>query len=246
MIAALLLAALGPCASPEGCTAKLRGPPELVAAARVALGRVKLVEGEPKAPPQKLDTKVLRGDVAFSIELEPAGDGGELIVRALSLHRPPSVYGLTRVKPQALPKPKDRARALEIALKRGIEQAMEDLSAQLAEAAGQGKRTLKLSVRVNGLGSDARKHVTEQFIPCIKGQFDQLGAVTEPHEVAGYLEDVVEYAPVKDEPRDALQWQANRLRELSNGAKAKCLPPARYLAKFRPDTVNRGIIVELE
>lgn len=245
MIAALLLAALGPCASPEACTAKLRGPPELVAAARGALARLTLVESEPKSPPQKLEPKVLRGDVSFSIELEPAA-GGEIIVRALSLHRPVSVYGLTRVKPQALPKPKDRARALELAMKRGIEQAMEDLAAQLAEAAGQGKRTLKLSVRVNALGSDARKHVAEQFIPCLKGQFDQLGAVTEPREIAGYLEDVVEYAPVKDEPRDALQWQANRLRELSNGAKAKCLPPPKYLAKFRPDSVNRGIIVELE
>lgn len=243
MIWAVLLGALGPCAELKECTAKVRAPTELLAGARQALKLAGLPEGEPRAAPQQLDPRVLRGDVAFSIEVEP--DGDELVVRALSLHRPPSVYGLVRVKPQALPNPKQRARAVEVALRGGISRAMDDLAAQLAEAAGQGRRVLKLSVRVSGLGSGPRQYVGETFIPCLKGQFDLLGPVTEPHEVAGYLEDELEYAPEKEEPRDSLEWQANRLRAAAVGAKAQCPPPAKHVARFSADTVNRGVLIEL-
>ncbi len=243
MIFGLLLAALGPCAELQACTAKVRAPAELVADARVALGLARLTESEPKTPPSRIDAKVLRGDVAFSIEVEPQGD--ELVVRALSLHRPPSMFGRAVVKPQALANPKQRARAVQIALRGGIERAMEDLAAQLAESAGQGRRVLKLSVRVSGLSQPARQYVAETFLPCLKGQFDLLGPVTEPRDVAGYLEDEVEYAPVTGEPRDSLEWQAGRLREASLGAKAQCPPPQKHLARFSADAVNRGVIVEL-
>lgn len=243
MIALLLLGALGPCADLAQCTARVKAAPELQAAVKAALTRVRLPEGEPKAAPQKLEPKVLRGDVAFTIEVEAAGE--ELLVRAVSQHRAPSIYGLVKVKPQPLSKPKDKAKALEIALRGGIERAMENLSEQLSEAAGQGKRTVRLSVKVNGLDLEARRHVVESFFPCLKGQFDALGAVTEPHEVSGYLEDVVDYVPTKDEPRDSLQWQANRLRATTVGEKAQCHPPAKYVAKFSADEVGRGVLVEL-
>src|SRR5262245_53479241 len=111
LIAALILSSLGPCADVSSCTAKVRAPAELVAPAKAAPKRLRRPEGEPKAPPAKIAPASLRGDTAFGIELEPQGD--ELIVRALSLHRPPSVYGLVRVKPQVPSSPKLKARALE-------------------------------------------------------------------------------------------------------------------------------------
>lgn len=242
-IALLLLAGLGPCAEASACTAKLRAPADQLPALRAGLVRVGLPEGEPK-PAAKLEPKVLRGDTAFALEVEAKAEG--TVVRALSLHRPPSVYGLAKLESLPYIGKKQRLVAEEKAYARAIANAMEDLSAQLAEAAGVGKRTVKLSVRVNALESLARRHVVETYMPCIKGQFDQLGAVTEPREVAGYLEDVVEYAPAKDEPRDSLQWQANRLRELTHAPKAKCPPPPKYIAKFTPDTVNRGIVIEFK
>src|SRR5882762_2110289 len=100
MTIAILLAALGPCADLASCTMKVRAPAELLPQARVALSRVGLREADPKPAPVKLEPKTLGGYVAFGLEVEPQGD--ELIVRALSLHRPPSVYGLARVKPQPL------------------------------------------------------------------------------------------------------------------------------------------------
>jgi len=243
LIWALVLGALGPCAELSACTATVRAPADLLPQARAALKLAGLSEAEPKAAPQKIDPKVLRGDVAFSIEIEP--EGSELVVRALSLHRPPSVFGRVSVTPQALPNPKQRARAVEIALRGGIARAMDDLAAQLAEGAGQGRRFLKLSVRVSGLGSAPRQYVGETFLPCLKSLFDLLGPVTEPREVAGYLQDEVEYAPAAGEPRDSLEWQAARLRDASVGAKAQCPPPAKHVARFSADTVNRGVIVEL-
>ncbi|MBL8958150.1 MAG: hypothetical protein JNK82_45680 [Myxococcaceae bacterium] len=244
MIWAVLLAGLGPCAELANCTAKLRTPAALLPQARAALAGARLPEGEPKTAPSAIDPKVLRGDKAFAIEIEP--DGEAFVVRALSLHRAPSVFGRVKVTPQALPNPKHQAKAVEIALRGGIARAMEDLSAQLAEAVGQGRRVLKLSVRVSGLSAPARQFVAETFLPCLKSQFDLLGPVTEPREVAGYLEDEVEYAPLKDEPRDSLDWQAKRLRDTSVGQKAQCPLPAKVLATFNPDTVNRGVIVELK
>ena len=242
-IVLLLLAGLGPCADVAACTAKLRAPPEQLAGLRAGLARVGLPEGEPAAP-AKLEAKVLRGDTAFAFEVELKPEG--TVVRALSLHRPPSVYGMATLRYHGYITKAQRLRATEMSYGDAIAEAMEDLTAQLAEAAGVGKRMVKLSVRVNGLESEARKHVVETYLPCIKGQFDQLGAVTEPREVAGYLEDVVEYAPAKDEPREFLQWQANRLRELTHAAKAKCPPPAKYIAKFTPDTVNKGVVIEFK
>jgi hypothetical protein len=242
-IALLLLAGLGPCAETSACTAKLRAPVDELPALRAGLARAGLPEGEPKAV-AKLEPKVLRGDTAFALEVETKTDG--TVVRALSLHRPPSVYGVAKLRPVGYITKEQRLKAAETSYAHAIAEAMEDLTAQLAEAAGVGKRTVKLSVRVNALESLARRHVVETYLPCIKGQFDQLGAVTEPREVAGYLEDVVEYAPAKDEPRDSLQWQANRLRELTHAPKAKCPPPPKYIAKFTPDTVNRGIVIEFK
>ena len=243
MIAALLLAALGPCAELTACTARVRAPAELLQPAKAALAQVRLSEAEPKAPPQPIEAKTLRGDVAFAIEVEPEGE--QLIVRALSLHRPPSVYGLVKVKPQPLTNPKWRARAVQLALRGGIERAMVDLASQLAEGAGQGRRTLKLSVKVNGLDTETRRWVTETYLPCLKSGFDLLGAVSEPREVAGYLEDELEYAPEKDEPRDPLEWHATRLRAATLGQKAACPPPAKRVPVFKPDTVNRGVIIEV-
>jgi hypothetical protein len=243
VIALWVLAALGPCAELPNCTAKLRAPAELQQAGKAALALVRFTEGEPKAAPQKIEPKVLRGDVAFTIEVEPKGD--ELVVRALSQHRPPSVYGLARVKPQKLGSPKFKARAVEIALRGGIEEAMTDLAAQLAEGAGQGRRTLKLSLRVNGLDGPTRQYLVETYVPCLKGQFDLLGAVTEPREVAGYLEDELEYAPANDEPREPLEWQVSRLREATVGRSAQCRLPPKRVPVFKADTVNRGVLIEL-
>lgn len=239
----MLLAALGPCADAARCTAKLRVPAELLPQARAALARTALREGDPEKPPPKLDPKLLKGDLAFSLEIEPDGDG--YLVRALSLHRPPSLFGRARVKAQPLPRPQQKARAVELALRGGIERAMEDLAAQLAEAAGQGRRALKLSVLVNGLDSASRRYLAETFVPCLKGQFDALGAVTEPREQAGYLEDEIEYVPAADEPRDSLQWQADRLRAASVGQAPRCPAPAKLAPRFTADVLNRGVRVEL-
>jgi hypothetical protein len=243
MIATLLvLASLGPCADLAACTAHLRASPELLPVARAALKRTPLVEGEPRAAPSKLDPKVLRGDTAFSIEVEQEGE--HYVVRALSLHRPPSIFGRVQVSPQALPNPRQRARAIELALRSGIERAMEDLAAQLAEAAGQGRRTVKLSLKVNGLDGPTRQYLTESFLPCLKGTFDALGPVTEPHEIAGYLEDEIEYAPARDEPRDSLQWQVDRLKGLTLSLKAQCPAPAKVSPRFVADPINHGVLIE--
>jgi hypothetical protein len=203
--------------------------------ARAALASVGLKEGEPKVG--ALKPRVLKGDVAFGLELERSGE--QIVVRALSLHRPPSVYGLARVTPQKVPKPEQQARALQLAVNEGLRQAMADLSSQLAEAAGQGERKLKLSVQVTGVGPSARKDLAETFFPCLKKQLDALGAVTEPSEVAGYLEDEVHYAPSPDEPRDSLQWQVDRLR-------AACSTAAGSIKlRFGADTLNHAVVVTI-
>jgi hypothetical protein len=203
--------------------------------AHAAVASLGLKEGEPKAAPLK--PKVLKGDVAFGLELERSGE--QIIVRALSLHRPPSVYGLVRVTPQKVPKPEQQARALQLAVNEGLRQAMADLSSQLLEAAGQGERKLKLSVQVTGVGPAARKDLAETFFPCLKRQLDALGAVTEPVEVAGYLEDEVLYAPSPNEPRDSLQWQTDRLR-------TACSTSAGSLKlRFGADTLNHAVVVTI-
>jgi hypothetical protein len=242
MIALLVLSALGPCADVAACTFKLRGPDELLAPAREAMRSLKLTEAEPKSAPAKLSPGAT-GDVAFSIELELAGES--VVARALSLHRAPSVFGRAEVTPRVRRGGPYRDRALQVAVRASVQSAFADLSAQLLEAAGRGSRTLKLAVRVNGLDGPSRAAVTETFLPCLTRQFDQLGAVTVPREVAGYLEDAVEYVPAKDEPRESLRWQADRLRALTVGAKAACPPPAKWAAAFAVDTVNRGVVIEL-
>ncbi len=192
----LLAAPLGPCADRAACTFRVKASAELAAAARVALVANGLKEGEPKVTPvPALKPKQLKGDTAFAVEIEKSGEGDEIIVRALSLHRSPSVYGLVKVTPQPVPKPKQKARALQLALEHGIEAAMIDLTEQILEAAGQGQRKLKLSVQVTGLESASRQYVAETLIPCLKGQVDSLGALTTPTEVSGYLEDELLYAP---------------------------------------------------
>ena len=69
--------------------------------------------------------------------------------------------------------------------------------------------------------------------------------MTEPKELQGYLEDEIEYAPAKDEPRDSLQWQAERLRATTLGFDAKCPPPPKTVASFKADLVGHGVVVEL-
>src|SRR5207302_11453387 len=132
-------------------------------------------------------------------------EGGERggLVRPRATGKAVATYGLARVPVQQAPG--HQARAVEVAVRTGIERAMDDLKDQLSA-----ERHLHLSVRVSGLDSETRKGAAENFLPCLKQHFDALGAVTEPREVAGFLEDDVTYAPAKDEPREALQWQRER------------------------------------
>lgn len=240
MISLLVLAAaLGPCADVALCTAKLRTSEPLLPRARAALALVPLKEGE--GAPAAIKPKTLAGDVAFSFEVEL--QGAQVLVRAISLHRPPQVYGLAKVTVQAVKKPAQQEKALTLAIRQGMERAMENLREQLAEAAGLGSRKLRLSVLVNGLDTASRRHVAEVLQPCLKRQFDALGPLTEPHEVAGYLVEDLEYAPAKDEPRDSLQWQADRLRGLTLAAKAQCEPLPKVRTTFIVDAANHGVVV---
>jgi hypothetical protein len=244
VILALLLAAggVGQCAQTIACSATLRASPGLEGPARAALFFLGLKDlGEVPAP--AIAQKTLAGDLAFHFEVER--DGDVLLVRALSRHRPPSVYGLARVRPQGVPKEPQKRRAVEMALRTGMVRAMEDLSAQIAEAAGQGRRTIRLSLKVTGLESPARRHAAESLLPCLERQFDALGAVTEAREVSGYLEKDVEYVPAKGEPRDSLQWQVDRLREATLGPRAVCSVPPKLAARFAADRLNRAVLVEL-
>jgi hypothetical protein len=247
VIALLLLSALplGPCADAAACTMRVRAPDELLAVGRAAVSAAGLKEADAKVEPLK--PKVLKGDVAFGLELER--DGEQIIVRALSLHRPPSTYGLARVTPQRVPKPAQQARALQLAVTDGLRRAMADLAEQLLEAAGQGQRKLKLSVQVTGLGVQARRDVAEMLMPCLKRQLDALGAITEPVEVQGYLEDEVLYAPAPDEPRESLSWQTERMRDAVMGPKPAC-PVAgtsieRGKLRFTADTLNHAVVVTM-
>jgi hypothetical protein len=165
----------------------------------------------------------------YAIEVERLDH--EFLVRARDLKKPVSMYGLARVPVQDLPKPDQHRRAIQIALREGIARAMADLSEVLA-----GQRKLHLSLKVTGLSPSARQFASETFFPCLKQHFDALGAVTEPHEVAGFLEDEIQYAPAKDEPRDPLEWQAQRLKNV-------CPAPPGLHATASADSVNRGVVL---
>jgi hypothetical protein len=244
-VIALLVLALSPCADRAACTMRVHAADDLLPVAHAAVADLGIKEGEPKAA--ALKPRQLKGDTAFGMELER--DADQLIVRALSLHRPPSVYGLARVTPQKVPRPEQQRRALQLAANEGLRRAMEDLSEQIREAAGMGQRKLKLSVEVNGLGREGRKVVAETLFPCLKRQLDQLGAVTEPAETAGYLEDEVLYAPAPDEPRDSLQWQVEHMRAAVLSGKGQCsvagTPLGKARLQFVADALNHAVVVNI-
>jgi len=136
--------------------------------------------------------KVLKGDTAFGLELER--DGEQIIVRALSLHRPPSVYGLKRVTPQRVPKPKQQARALQLAVNDGLKRAW-----RTHRAGARGGRAGPAQAEALGAGDGARRRGapvpsrTRCAVPQAPAR--RARSAHRAVEVKGFLEDEVLYAP---------------------------------------------------
>ncbi len=247
MISVLLLtiavAPLGPCVDRTACTFAVESKDKaLLASLKSAVAALELKEASPAVDALKKEG----GDVSFALSVR-AGDDG-IVLFAHSRHRAASLFGKVQVKPVRTPE-KFRTRALEVALQGAIEKAMADLGGQLDESWGHGKRTLRFSVRVNGLEAKVKTYVAEQFLPCLKQQFELTGPVTAATELGGYLEEKIEYVPSKDEPRESLKWQVSRLKDATlSGPKAACTvlgtpigPP--FAVRFTEDALNRGVVV---
>lgn len=232
MLLALVLAAapLGPCGDRAVC--RFTVPDELKEAA-VGLG---LVVGELKAEPLK---KPL-GDVAFA--LTATGP----TVKALSLHRPAAIYGEAAAKVMAVKKPEWKQRALVSAQKVAIVKAMEDLAARIS-----GVRKVTLSAQLSGLDEKGRDHVEKSLMPCLKGMFDLVGALSASTVNGGYVDETLEYLPEKDEPRVSLDWQVARVKAaIIGGPRAKCGVAGTSLQGMSTlvsaDTVNQAVVVRFK
>jgi hypothetical protein len=239
----LAAAPLGPCADRAACSFSVESKDKaLLSSLKSAVAALELKESAPPAEPLKKEG----GDVSFALSARVSDDGVTLF--AHSRHRPVALFGKVKVEPARTPE-KFRLQALEVALRGAIEKAMADLGGQLDESFGHGKRTLRFSVRVNGLEAKVKTHVAEQFLPCLKQQFELTGPVTAATESGGYLEEKIEYVPSKDEPRESLKWQVSRLKDATlSGPKAACTvlgtpigPP--FAVRFAEDALNRGVVV---
>jgi hypothetical protein len=242
---ALAAVPLGPCADAAGCSVRLPkdAAPELVD----AVARLGLKAGETAAPVEPL--KRAGGDQAFVLEALAQPEQRTVRVRISSLHRPAAVWGESTATVPATGD-KFKARALTSAWRQAVEGAFESLTGQIAESLGQGVRRVKLAVRVNGLEKAPRAQA-ELVLSCLKGRLDLLGATTTPTERGGYLEETVEYAPAKDEPRQPLQYHVTWVRKaILDGPRAPCTQLGTALSKFSvqvtPDELNNGVLVAFD
>jgi len=234
MASVLSAAPMGACADRAVC--RFTVSDELKEAA-AGLG---LVAGELKAEPLKKPS----GDVAFA--LTSAVAAGQVGVKAVSLHRAAAVYGEASAKVMAVKKPEWKQRALVSAQKVAIAKAMEDLTARIA-----GVRKVTLSAQLSGLDEKGRDHVEKSLMPCLKGLFDLVGALSVPGVSAGYFDEVLEYLPEKDEPRVSLDWQVARVKAaIIGGPRAKCGVAGTSLqgmaALVTADPVNQAVVVRFK
>lgn len=247
MISAVLAAALaagplGPCADVAQCKARLQpgAPGELLA----ALEQLALPVGDPGSVEP---LRRIGGDKGFAIEALDAER--EVRVRVSSLHRPAEAWGEATQKVAATGE-KFKGRARVAAWRVATERAFEDLSARIAESLGQGVRKLKLAFRVNALEPAARAE-SEKALACLKSRLDLLGASTTPVIRGGYLEEDLEYAPAKGEPREPLEHHVAWVKAaLLGGPKAPCTVVgtvlARYTVLVSADPLNKGVVVAFE
>lgn len=232
---------VGACADVSACSVELSGPADcepMRAAVRKLGLSVRTVTGLPRL-------KQAGGDSAFTVELDVAL--GRLRVR--SQQRAPEIYGESVATPLPV-KAARHATASKAAYAAALTQAMRDLDDQIALRAGVGHRQLVLSVQLSGLSRSARDYVAGPMFSCLKGQLDLLGEVTAPHEVGGYLEDRLQYAPTVDEPRQPFAWHAARLKAaLLGGPKASCTilgsPLEGHEVRVQADEVAGGVTIAL-
>lgn len=243
VLAAVLAAGpLGPCAEVAQCKARLQAgaPKELVA----ALEQLELPVGDPGTAEPLTRAG---GDKAFAIE---ALDGEkEVRVRVSSLHRPREAWGEATQRVAATGE-KFKGRARTVAWRVATQRAFEDLVGRINEALGQGVRKLKLAFRVNALEPAARAE-SEKALACLKSRLDLLGATTAPVLRGGFLEEELEYAPAKDEPREPLEHHVAWVKSaLLGGPKAPCTLVgtvlARYTVLVSADPLNKGVIVAFQ
>jgi hypothetical protein len=236
LVAVLSGAPIGACADRTACRFKLADDPSL----QQALAALGLTSGELKAEPLKKPA----GDLAFSVSFTRVDD--QVVVKAVSLHRPPSIYGEGAAKVLPVNKPEWKQRALVSALKVALGAALEDLAGRIS-----GVRKVKLSAQVNGLNLKTREHVEKSLLPCLKSLFDLVGPVTSAEEQSGYLDESLEYLAEKDEPRVSLDWQAARLRAaILGGTRSKCSvagsPLQGWSTFVTADALNGAVVVSFK
>lgn len=236
LVAVLSGAPIGACADRAACRFKLGDEPGL----KEALAGLGLTAGELKAQPLQRPG----GDLAFSLALTRQGD--QLVVRAVSLHRPAAIYGEGAAKVAAVPKPEWKPRAQVSAAKVAIGKALEDLAARIS-----GVRKVTLSAKLSGLDLKSREHVESALLPCLKSLFDLVGPITAPSAQAGYLDEALEYLPEKDEPRESLEWQVARVRAaMLGGTRSTCSvaggPLQGWSTFVTADPLNGAVVVSFK
>lgn len=244
-VAAAVFAAspLPPCGDLAQCVVRL--PADAPAELRAALEGMGLQLGEPG---EVAALKSPGRDRAFAIEASL--EGRQARVRVRSLHRGPEVYG-EATQTVAATGPAFAGRARTVAFRVAALGAFADLEGRINEALGQGVRRLRFSIRVNGLDQGARQQVTERTLACLKSRLDLVGPVTQAAESSGYLEEEVEYAPGKGEPRDPLEHHVAWVKDaLLSGPRAACTvqgtPLGRYAVRVSGDALNRAVVIAFD
>lgn len=227
---------IGACADRAACRFRTGADADL----KEALAGLELTAGELEAAP----LKKAGGDLAFSLSAVRRGE--EVVVKALSLQRPATIWGEAAVHVMQVPKPQWEKRAVISALKTAVLRALEDLRTRI-----DGVRTLRLSVRTSGLDGKARDHAERALLPCVKSLFELVGPVTSPELNGGYLDEAIEYLPAKEEPHQALQWQVARVREaILGGLRSKCTvwgsPLQGWSTFVAADEVNGAVVVSFK
>ncbi len=232
LVAVLGAAPLGACADRAACRFTTAD-----AALQEALTGLGLTVGELKAAPLKRPG----GDLAFS--LSAALTGQTVVVKAVSLQRPATIWGEGTARVLPVEKPQWKDRALRSAYKVAVPKALEDLRARI-----EGRRKLTLSLKVSGLDAKTRDHAEKSVLPCLKALYELVGPVTTPEVSGGYLNEAIEYLPEKDEPREPLLWQVGRVREaMLGGIRSKCsvagTPLQGWSTRVAADELNGAVVV---
>jgi hypothetical protein len=229
-------APVGACVDRAACRFKVGED----AALKEAVEALDLSVGELKAEPLKR----AGGDLAFALTSDRRD--GLVVVKAVSLQRPATIWGEASARVLAVSKPEWKQRALVAAIKTAVPRALEDLQVQIA-----GVRKLLLSVRVSGLDGKTRDHAEKALLPCLKSLYELTGPVSAPELKAGYLDEAIEYLPEKDEPRDSLAWQVGRVREaMLGGLRSRCSvgggPLQGWATSVTADEINRAVVVSFK